>query len=406
MPLREDEVMPERKHRVVPEKTSYGFTDAPAVVPKPDTKSKKKKKKKESKKSSRRGGTAGQGGGVGDLLDFGGFSSVPEESSVPQATPISSIFDSNAAPVVPVQTPAMQSQSNTISNAFDDLLGFSDNAPVPQLSGAPLSLTAGPSVTPDAFGGTSMGTPMQGSVPAPATETSGKVGKRPWIRGTIKSSHASGSPVVDWSKVQLLFRVYKSSGNGSVAASVAVKVANYMEMSDLNDLTLNLKDFGNVPIGTIASGSSAESSKVGPFSYPATDSPLELKGTLSTADCHVPIKLHLPVSMHLVPTDGLALEDVAEQLASSQWTSLSVKLPISVGSEQVKPLLSNFLRLVEVEPNVSGPPNGTFAGQSVGSGAQVRLLAKIKKDKVKIDLKTTNPQLGEAIISDLKRLAL
>lgn len=406
MPLREDEVMPERKHHVVPEKTTqhHGFEDAPAAVSKSDPKSKKKKKKKESKKKSSSRREAAGPDDVGDLLDLGGFSSVPE--AAPQAAPASSIFDSKVTPVAPVQKQPMQGQNNAISNAFDDLLGLSDNAPVPQLAGAPLALTAGQSSTHHAFGGLSMGAPMQASVPPPPAESPGKAGKRPWIRGIIKTSHSSGSPVVDWSKVQLLFRVYKSSGTVTVAASVAVKVTNYMEMSSLNDLTLNLKDFGNVSIGTVASGSSAESSKVGPFSYPATDSPHELKGTLSTADCHVPIKLHLPVAMHFAPLEGLALEDVAQQLGSSQWSSLSTKLPVSVGPDHIKPLISSFLRLAEVEPNVSGPSNGTFAGQSAGSGAQIRLLAKVKKDKVKIDLKTTNAQLGEAIISDLKRLAL
>jgi len=382
--------MPERKHRVVPDKRTQSFEQTPEEVPQSNSKSKKKKKKKESKKSSR--GESQAQGGIGDLLDLGGFSSV-SEASTPQ----------------PVQAAAsaMQSQNNAISSAFDDLLGFSDPAPVPQLAGAAPALTAGPSPASDPFGEMTMGNSVQQAAPsAPPAESLGKSTKRPWIRGTIKTSHASGSPIVDWSKVQLFFRVYKSSGNGAVAASVAVKVFNYMETSSMNGLTLNIKDFGDVSIGDVTPGGAGESSKVGPFTFPAPDSPLELKGTLTIADCHVPVKLHLPVSMHFAPSDGLALEDVAQQLSSPHWSSLSSKLPISGGSEYVKQHIANFLRLAEVEPHLSGPANGTFAAQSISSGAQIRLLAKVKKDKVKIDVKTSNPQLGEKIISDLKRLVL
>ncbi len=409
MPLREDEVMPERKHHVVQERSMRGLeqTRIPMqysdeqpqrTIEYSEEKSKKKKKKKDSKKNSR--GDAPVQGTVGDLLDLGGFASVPNVAS-PQPASTTSIFESRSIGTTLAPVPAMRNQGNTISNAFDDLLGFSDNIPIPQLPGAALAITAGPS---DTFGGFSAMLSTQAS--SAPVEASGKSTKRPWIRGTIKASHASGSPSVDWSKVQLMFRVYKSSGNGAVTASVTVKVSNFMDMSALNNLTLNMKDFGLVTIGTVAPGSSAESSKFGPFSYPTKDMPLEAKGTLSTTDCHVPVKLHLPISMHFSPTDGLRLEDIAQQLASPAWSSFSTKLSVSVGSDQIKPLLSSFLRLAEVEPHVSGSCNGTFAGHSLGTGAQIRILAKLKTDKVKIDLKVTNVQLGEAIISDLKRLVL
>ena len=334
---------------------------------------------------------------MGDLLDLGAFSPAPQMTA-PQPAPV---FASSSIPA-PTPTSTLQNRNTTISSAFDDLLGFSDNAPMTQLPGAPPAITNGPS---DAFGGFSaLMTGPQSSAPV---DSSGSSGKRPWIRGTIKASHASGPPMVNWSKVQLMYRVYKSSGHGAAAAAtVVVKVSNYTDTSALTNLTLNLKDFGNVAIGSVAPGSSAESAKIGPFPYPMIDKPLELKGTLNTSDCHVPVKLHLPVSMHFTPTEGLALEDVSAQLASPNWFSMSTKLPVTTGPEHVKSILSNFLRLAEVEHHLSGPSNGTFAGQSVGSGAQVRLLAKIKTDKVKIDLKVTNAQLAEEIVSDLKRLVL
>jgi hypothetical protein len=132
-----------------------------------------------------------------------------------------------------------------------------------------------------------------------------------------------------------------------------------------------------------------------------------MKGTLVTAECNVPVKLCLPVSMLISPVEGLALEDVAQQLASSQWSSQSTKLEITsaIGREKLKPLVCSFLRMAEVEPGTSGPANGTFAGQST-SGAQIRVLVKIKKDTLKVDVKSTSPHLGKSIISDLKRLVL
>jgi hypothetical protein len=211
-----------------------------------------------------------------------------------------------------------------------------------------------------------------------------KTGKRPWLRATIKTSHSSGSPVVDWSKVQLNFRVYKSNAEAAVAASIVARVDNHMETSTLSGLILRLKDHGDISIGNF-----------------------DMKGTLVTDECSVPVKLSLPVAMHFSPVEGLALEDVAQQLASTQWSSHSTKLEITsaIGHEKLKPLLCGFLRMAEVEPDTSGPTAGTFAGQST-SGAQVRILVKVKKNSLKVDVKCTNPHLGKILISDLKRLVL
>jgi AP-3 complex subunit delta-1 len=394
MPLREDEVMPERRHRVVPAPASQGFKDAPDSLPEPKaSKSKKKQKKKEPKKSSR---GESQVQGVGDLLDLA-FTPM-SQAAAPQHVELSSIFDTR--PAQPhAQLPTSQNQSDTISSACDDLLGFSDNIRIPRLPGAAPSITAGPAVDTMRGLGTSATTQPTGA------HLSSRSTKHPWIRGSIKSSQASGPPVVDWSKVQLFSHVLKTKGHGLVTAWITVRIENDLETSGVNITSLDLEGFGNVPIGIVTPGTSAERSQVGPFSYSSTDAPLELKGVLSASGCRVPIKLYLPVSVYIAPTNGLTLEDVAHQLASPIWSSLSTKLRIS-SEQNVKTALANFLRLAEVQPDLSGPADGTFAGQSVASGAQIRLLAKVKKDKVKIDLKTTNPQIGEAIISDLKHLVL
>jgi hypothetical protein len=247
---------------------------------------------------------------------------------------------------------------------------------------------------------------IQGFDTIGAASPSGKSGKRPWLRATVKTSHTNGSPLVDWSKVSLFFRVYRSSNDASPSASIVIRVDNHMD-SSLSGLTLRLKGHQDVGIGNVAPGASAESSKIGPFSYPQPESALDIKGSLVTSECSVSVKLSLPVSMHLMPQEGLALEDVAHQLASPGWSSHSAKIEISSGisPEKVKPLLSSFLRAAEVEPGSSGPVNGTFAAQSP-QGSQIRVLVKVKPDAVKVDVKCTNPQLGKALVADLKRLFL
>ena len=134
-----------------------------------------------------------------------------------------------------------------------------------------------------------------------------------------------------------------------------------------------------------------------------------MKGSLVTAECSVPVKLTLPVSVNFTPVLGLQLEDVARELSSSsvQWSSNTAKIDISATNrlQKIKSTLCSFLRMEEIEPESSGPMNGTFAGQSP-DGAQIRLLVKVKQSSVKVDVKCTNPLLGKALASDLKRLIL
>jgi AP-3 complex subunit delta-1 len=376
MPLREDEIMLERKHRVVPDRSF----DQPQHAPSPSQERKKKKESKKSKKASKKSSKqAASAGGTGDLLDLGSFSAVPEPSSAPA-------MDISVPAPAPPPAGVMSSQTNAINSAFDDLLGFSQSSPAPQLAHAPAKI--------------------QGFDTIGAASPSGKSGKRPWLRATVKTSHTNGSPLVDWSKVSLFFRVYRSSNDASPSASIVIRVDNHMD-SSLSGLTLRLKGHQDVGIGNVAPGASAESSKIGPFSYPQPESALDIKGSLVTSECSVSVKLSLPVSMHLMPQEGLALEDVAHQLASPGWSSHSAKIEISSGisPEKVKPLLSSFLRAAEVEPGSSGPVNGTFAAQSP-QGSQIRVLVKVKPDAVKVDVKCTNPQLGKALVADLKRLFL
>lgn len=404
-PLQEDEVMPERKHRVVPERLLQPEPSPLGYAA--DKSSKKKKKKKESKKKKK---ATTDTSGVGDLLGLGGMtmpSQAPSIQSTESSTAMGALSISSPAPApAPMPAPIMQSNNNAINSAFDDLLSF-NSTPVPQLAGALPALPAA-QPAPDLLGNLStslVSSPLEVQAqPIQPIQSVGNGLELPWIRASVKVSHAAGSPIVDWSKIQLCFRAQKT-GQSPTSVSVVFRATNLMEMSPLRDLSLQLKDFGKVPLGNVASGASAESAAAGPFPYGAVDSPRELKGTMGSADCTVPIKIILPASASFSPTPGLTLEQVANELASSPWSSHSAKLALSAPQGNVKSLLSNYLGMTEVEPEASGPSNGTFACRS-GSGASIRVLLKIKKDKVKIDFKCSNPQLAEAVMSDLKRLVL
>lgn len=393
MPLREDEVMPERKHRVVPERPSAESVPTPMDAAASSTKASKKKKKKESKRSKKaakqqHADSAGNIGGVGDLLDLG-------------------LFGADSAPQQPLSTPSfppaptshssgfMATKGSAVNSAFDDLLGLSMDATTS--SYPPAAAT-----TLDLFG------PSVGvsSVPGP-TSSSGKSGKRPYLRATIKPSSATGSPTVDWEQVQLSYRVYRSQGpDGTPAAMIAVRADN-TQMSALSGLVLRLKDYGDIAIGDVAAGSSSESSKVGPFSYASADAPLDMKGALVSSDCSVPVKLTLPVSVHLSPANSsMTMEMIASELSSRPWSVHSAKIPVvtEVAPEKIKSIVGGFLHLLEVEP--SDPMYGTFAGQTSSTGTPVCVLLKVKKDSVKVDIKAGNAELGKALVSELKKLVL
>jgi AP-3 complex subunit delta-1 len=375
MPLREDEVMPERKHRVVPERPTQTTPDAGQN---PQHKHKKKKKEsKRSKKAAKQQATTNDD--VGDLLGLGGFGSAPAPAT------------QRMTPVQQATMGVMQSQSSAVNNAFDDLLSLANPTPA---SAAASSA--------DVFG---LSSPQSNNAPS-FSPPSGKSGKRPYLRATIKLSGASGSPMVDWSKVQLSYRVYRSSGANGPAVSISVRADNNMEMSSLTDLVLRLKNVGDIPIGSVAPRSSAESSKVGPFTYPTPDSAFEMKGSLDMSGCSVPVKLTLPVSVHLSPNEGLTMEQVASELCSPEWAAHSAKIPLAarIPIEKVKAIIGNFLHLAEVEP--ADPMYGTFAGQSSSTGTPVRVLVKVKPDIVKVDVKSGNVLLGKALVSELKKLVL
>ena len=374
-PLRDDEVFLERKHRVVPEKQAE-------ASPIDNSKSKKKKKKKHSKKHKKDANQAVDApSNEFDLLDL--YNTTPKETPLQQLTSPAPTLQSSSV---------MKNNNSSVNNAFDDLLGLSNQVTQPP---SHVSNTG-----PDIFGTTNEQTSAQ------TLSVSRKDGKKLYLRSTIKTSSASGSSSVDWSKIELSYRVSRQKGGVNKAVSMVVRVKNGMQASTLNGLTLQLKNYGDFPIGDIAPLSSVESSKIGPFSYPSLDVPLELKGKLLTADSSVTIKLPLPISVHFSPPGiALTMDQVASELASSQWASHSSKIThdSSVAPELIKQKLCTFLNMLEVEP--AEPSFGTLAGMS-SSGVPIRLLVKVRADDVKVDIKSSDVAVGKALSTELKKLII
>lgn len=367
-PLREDEVMPERKHRVVTHaqpQASFSTAERPR-------KEKKKKNKKEKKKHKERSADHKTTSyDVGDLLELGaGFG-----TSAPEATSRSS--GGGAATTTPSVNPPAGG-ANAITDAFEDLLGLDSPAPV-QLP------------------------PLESE--APVVERSSS--KRPWMKGHLKVSKSSCSDSVDWSRVSLHYRVSRTNHEQAIACMLVFCVQNHNAVP-LSDLTLTLGNHHSTVIGNVGPGSSVETDKVGPFLYNEADAAVDLKGVLAFADFKVSVKIRLPSSLHLTPLEGLSLLDVSNELASQSISSHSTKIKLSqVPVQSVTPMLCTFLRSAEVDSSSAGGSSvvGTLAARS-STGAKIFFLVKVKEKNVKIDIKCTHPQLMDSISEDLKKLLL
>jgi hypothetical protein len=359
-PLREDEIMPERRHRIVPERPS-SLTEQKASD----------KKKKRSKKRKKDGKAAppliSEANVEGDLLDLGGIDQTHAFTS-----PLGLAATSSSATAT----------ANAISDAFGDLLGLSAPAPAPRTGGNDTNLLS------SQFEAISSPPPS-----APSKKSSSK--RRPWMRASLKASDASVA-----ADLSLLYRVYRA--NDGNAASIVFRLDNNGFLP-LTATAIELQQ-QSIALGDVAAGSSTESAKLGPFTYSQPDSSESIKGALTVAGSSVPLKLSLPASSFLSP-ETVSLEQIAQELANaSGWSSSSVKIESSSSSDTVKSVLASFLRAHQVEDG-SSPATATFAAYT-SSGARCRAMVKIKDGSVKVDLKCSSPSLGKALASDLKRLVL
>jgi AP-3 complex subunit delta-1 len=345
-PLRDDEIIPQQQHRVVPHRQME--TKSPS---KPHKKAKKAKKTKHQRENL-----------VEDLLDLGGFgTSTPAESQMTFAALIAS--SSATAAISPANT-------DLINSAFDDLLGL----PLPAAS--------------------IQSTPTQQSSRAISSHS------YPWLRATIKAQNASGPKTVDWSQTSLTYRVHK----GIDDVSVVFRFEN-RSMSAVGGLALKVKDHHDVQLGNLARDTALETKLIGPFRC-SFESSNDVKGSLSTSDGgRVPFKFSIPVSIQLTPQNNLTLDDIYQDLNSMDWVSHSSKVEIvsDATSNEAVQTVAKFLSAGTVAGGTASAT--TFAAKSI-NGTPLLVLLKITGRTAKVDVKSTSHSLCKDVATDFKRILL
>jgi len=364
-PLREDEVMPERKHRVVPETPMT--TQNESKKGKKDKKESKKKRKKEKKMHY---APENAGSNVGDLLQLGGFSGAA-----------SALVNSGSD--LPTTGLPAQGTRNAISDAFEDLLGLQTPTLAPQIPDFTSPAQSAPSVF------------------------SQETGNSPWINASVKlSKNLKAAPNVDLSSVSVQFKVARATQTHGTAAMTKVRVANTSTVA-LRNVSISI---GGVflSFGDIKPSVFQESHEFGPVSYGEVDVGCDLKGTFAVSDCSLSVKLCMPVSLYLSPWNGLTLEDVSNSLSSPSLDSrsITIKFPASTHPQSIKHILLSYLHAAEV--NADGADSlatCALAAQSLG-GVRLLVLLKVKQGVAKIDLKSTHRGFSKALASDLKKIIL
>jgi AP-3 complex subunit delta len=358
-PLRDDEVVPERTHRVVPERPIEQVL---------------RKKSKKAKKTKSTLKTSAPSSLMGDLLDLDGtMSTIP-------GRPATSILPSGSA-----------SMSNPISTAFDDLLSM----PMPH----------------------STIHSQRDSLPAPNTnnvtlvdfsslENYATLNERyqAWIRATLKDQ-PKPTTGVNWAGLSIQFQALKVSEGAKVGALIVVRIENTSQ-EPMHGVSVDFRDFGRFSFSAIGPMSSSTSSdKLGPIFYETSDTGKEVKGSLTIANETAQIKLNLPAVLLLNPLSNMSLEVVAQEMGVPGWASSTAKVhlgPIN-SPKDAKNAIACFLRSDLVVGSAGNETTATYASQS-SVGVPVRVLVKVKETYVKVDIKSTSSSLCKALASDLKRL--
>jgi AP-3 complex subunit delta len=358
-PLGDDEVMPKREHRQVPQRPS-----ADKVIKKKAKKEDKPKKVKKNSSSTR--------SKDGDLLDLGGLSSVNDVSL--------DHFQSLTEKHAPLRAASE-------SSIFGDLLSFGASNSAPPVSNNQSMQS------------------QYSNIEGETMQKSFRKGKNNlWMKASLKIS-GDDSKHLDWNLVLVYYKVAMSDQkNEKFPTTLTLRVDN-MTSEPLNNLTLTLKKYGKFDIGTVPTNSSIESSKLGPFFYSHRDAAMELRGNLSTSNgAKAPLKVTFPAALHLSPTMGLDMEVLSTELSSREFHCATVRVErCKVDTLNIKKALVNFFNASEIG-NV-GPLVGTLAAQS-SLGAKVFFLVKVNDSTVKIDIKSSDENVCMALASDIKRLVL
>jgi hypothetical protein len=354
-PLREDEVISRRAHRSLPE---------PMVDPDKHGKE-KKKKKKEKAVNQERLPSNGLGTTTVDLLDLASFTFA--DTSVKKADqPIAS-------------------QSVLASNPMDDLL----------------SLTL----------------PIQEALVVPATthfrkESSSSVSSsfsketELWQELKLKTSLAKGSgPNVDWERVLILYRTFFSKDHRNKAI-LSFQLTNSNKEGALTDVRLSIRDTDTVITfeDTQPGASSRSTIKAGPFTVTENQSSKEIRGNFMASGWVVPFKLTLPSVCYLL-METVSMDEISEEMSKGSLNQFTLKLNVSENFDRIriKSLLKFFLRAIEASSD-RAPSLVSYILVSTSASGRVFIFVKISDGVIKIDLKTSDENLGQSLCSDLKRI--
>ena len=365
-PLREDEIMPERRHRVVPDR-----------MVKEKRNDKKEKKTKKNKKQSLSAGAT-----VGDLLGLEGFA---VQATTSAATGISGASSDTLT-------------RNPVNEAFDDLLGLTEP-----------NLTYPPTAEAKGLASQLRSPPVAESenLVYPDLSLIRNTRKYSWLQSNMKLSSASGSPSCDWSKLAMLYRVEREGEGGNASVFIVFRFENLSAL-DITNLSISLQNQWKAAVGDIPAGSIIESERLGPIPYLVVDTSQDCKGLLTSSGSQVSIKLSLPSSVFLNPEPDVSIETAASELSSGPWTSHSVRVRLSsnLNFEEVKSAICMFLNAAEVHKGETGASSSMLAASSSKSGARIRALVKMKANALKVDIRCTSSSLGESLVSDIKRLQI
>lgn len=338
-PIREDELIPEPRHRVAPER--------PPVVSNVEKSPTRKKKKSKVTTKDQVIDNHSQ-----DLLDLGNLVNSGKVETAP------SILSSTQS-------------SNAINNAFDDLLSLNMPAPIP----APTL----PSVDVKALGSVVEAVPQSAFFDL-------------WQKASLKCQSSSSSPLLGNLNVFYKLDSIKKKG---VRLSLKLRKVSTAYIPNVIISLPGVKDF---EINQLASNNDVLIEKVGPFSL---SSPT-LKGGIHIAGETLKLKISIPYSTNMSPLQ-LHKENVTNLLGDGEWANESCKIdiPSTINEEELKVSLQHFLAATEVIG--SSEKSTFMMASVSKSGERAIFLIKRNSKSVKIDLKVTDKTIAKTLVSDLKK---
>jgi len=346
-PLREDEVIPEPKHRAVPEHHPLTSRSEEAAVRKKHKKEKKGKAAKDHK---------GRDNCSQDLL---GLADIGNRN-LDTASSLQSQTQSN----------------NAINDAFDDLLSLSipASAPIPSMPVHNHNI-------------------LNSSIVEPVPEANNPNVLQLWQKASLKCLSSVSS--FDWDNIQLFYNLHSINKND---VNFRLKLNNKSSHDSISNVIVSLPGIQDVVINQYSSLDDIHIQNVGPFS----SSSMTLKGSLSISGELSKLRIAIPFSAHMSPLQ-LHKDQITDLLENGVWTSetCKIEIPSSIEGESWRESIQHFLSAAEV---VGSRDSSSFMLSSISTkGDKAIFLVKRNKRNIKIDLKATDKMIAKTLASDLKK---